>query len=219
MSVLSFVRRRPETRAQDKLGEHFAEAAYRELASVYTYDRLAQGLQEQGAPASLVTAARRAGQDKVRSARRLSRLCRCHGGTPRQPAIEPVRSRPLELIARDAAVEGCIKARFAGMLAQHQVEHASESNVRAVMRAIASDSLRHVALARRVVGWSTHRLGSAEQGRIQLEQGHALQALAARWTRPLDPEVRARVGLPDASVARQMVDKVLRELWELPGGP
>lgn len=92
-------------RPDSELGAFFALKAHLEAASVPAFERLAQELEEHGAPALLVRRARRSAQEEVRHARAMEALALRHGASIPEVVVEPFRPRSLEAMALENAVE------------------------------------------------------------------------------------------------------------------
>src|SRR6185295_13249702 len=122
--------------------------------SIHAFRRLARELRAHGAPSDLVNAARACARDEARHARTMARLARAHGATIDRVHVEDVGTRDLEAIARENAVEGCVGETYGALLAIWQAEHAADADVRAAMREIAPDEMRHAALAWAVATWA-----------------------------------------------------------------
>jgi hypothetical protein len=196
------LRRPARTKAASVLGEYFADAAFLEAASVPAFERLARELGVHGAPAELVRAAERSARDEVRHARTAARLARRYGAEPGVAHVTNARPRGLEAVARENAVEGCVRETFGAMLATWQAANAKDPAVRRSMARIASDETRHAALAWAVARWADARLDARARGRVRLARRAAARALERELARE-PPEVLVReAGVPRARVAR-----------------
>jgi hypothetical protein len=199
------------------LGAFFADASHLEAASIDAFRALREELAAVGAPAALLARAERARRDEVRHARMTARLARRFGAEPGAwslpPRVEERRERSLEAIALENAVEGCVRETFGALAGLWQAEHATEPAVRAAMRAIAADELRHAALAWSVATWLRPRLDEAGRARIDAAQREAIEALARELDDEPDRELRVRAGLPSAGAARRLLSALDAELW------
>ena len=104
-------------------------------------------LSEHDAPPSLVAAAERAARDEIRHAAMVSRLAIEHGAQLTPPPRSVKRLPSLFELARENAVEGCVRETYGALVCMLQAEAAAEPRLRKQMAAIASDEARHAALA------------------------------------------------------------------------
>jgi hypothetical protein len=158
-----------EPRAPDErsIGEYFATCAYFEAVSVHAFERLAAELAAHGAPARLVRAARRARRDEIRHARATRDIARRFGVEPSSPAPRDLPVRSLFDVARENAVEGCVRETYGAALALVRAARAEDPQVRAAMRSIGRDECRHAQLGWRVEAWASTRLGRAERAAVR----------------------------------------------------
>ena len=91
----------------------------------------------------------------------MAALARRAGATVPAPRMKKVAPRLLEEIARENAVEGCVNETFSAAIAAVQAACARDDRVRAAMRRIATDEMRHAELAWSVAGWIDTRLDAA----------------------------------------------------------
>jgi hypothetical protein len=174
--------RRPAGLARSKR-RGFAEQARLEAASVHAFARLACELEENGAPRGLIRSARRARRDEIRHARTMSRLAGI--GVP-NPRVAPFAKRSLVRVARENAIEGCVRETFGALLATWQAERADDPAVRRAMRTIAKDETRHAALSWRVAAWADRKLDAKQRARVRAARDRAVRELE----RELDPEMQ-----------------------------
>lgn len=190
------LRRRTSRRARSALGEYFAQAAYLETASVCAFERVARELRAHLAPAGLVSAARRSARDEVRHARIMREFAARHGASVVQPAVAPSRIRSLEEMARENAVEGCVRETYGALIATWQASRALDPAVRRSFSGIAADETRHAALAWAIAEWANGFLDAAARRRVSRARRDAAGRLRAEIARELPRELEARVGLP-----------------------
>jgi hypothetical protein len=163
------------------IGESLAVAAYLEAASVHAFDRLERELAAHHAPAGLRHASRRARRDEVRHTAMMARLARRRGAPvsfPNPPEPLPVRS--LFAIARENAIEGCVRETYGATAALVWANCAPDPEVAAVLRSIAADECRHAELAWDVAAWAAPRLSPDERRAIDLAMREAIQTLAEK---------------------------------------
>jgi hypothetical protein len=195
-------------------GTYFAEVARLEAASVDAFELLAMELRVHGAPSSLVRRARLAARDEVRHARAAGDLSRRFGKPPRAPSLGRSRPRSLSAMALDNAVEGCVHETFGALVAAWQARSAADRQVRAIMRRIARDEVRHAALGWDVMRWANGRLGSRARGQAARAAERAIARLEATFSgaNP-DSPLRAVSGLPSNAQARVMLRVLRDQLW------
>lgn len=190
--------------ASSAIGAHLAMSAWMEAASVTAFERMANELAAHGAPRALVAAARRAAKDEIRHARTMTRLARAHGVTPPAPRVRKRDVRSIEAVARENAVEGCIRETYGALLATWQSENAKDEDVRRAMRTIGRDERRHAALAMTVAEWIEPRLSDRAKARIERDKHRARVALSAELSQHVDGALAHAAGLPQPSTARRL---------------
>jgi hypothetical protein len=149
--------------------------AWLEAMSVLAFCRLARELRAHGAPEELVRASLRAAGDEVAHARIMRALARRRGEVtiPLRIEIDSV-VRPLESIARENAIEGCVNETFGAILATWHARHGKDAAMREAMRRIAPDELRHAALAWAIAAWSERRLSAGGRSRVEVARADAI---------------------------------------------
>lgn len=165
--------RRGATRAGRLLGI----MAQLEAASVHAFIRLANELRAHGAPPELQARALRAARDEVRHARVMTRLAQSKGSSTGKVRAPSMHVRPLEDIAVENAVEGCVRETFGAALAMVEAETARDAAVRAAMARIAPDETRHAELAWDVGAWLDTQLSDDARARVRLARTQAAEAL------------------------------------------
>lgn len=157
-------------------GELLARMATLEAEAVPAFRRLAHELAAFGAPRKLRRRASRSRKDEERHARTMTSLARRHGCLPAS-IIEPAHALPLrslEEVALENALEGCIRETYGAWNAVKQSREARDAELRATMKRIAGDELRHAELAWEIHAWAMKRLDRRQQARIVL-------AMRATW--------------------------------------
>ncbi len=208
--------RRPRTAAlgeHDVLGRYFAEAAHLEAASVGAFRALRRELLAHGAPRALVRAAERAVADEKRHARVTGTTARRFGARAPKPRVRSRKVRPLEAIALENAVEGCVRETFGALTALHQAEAAGDPEVRAMMARIAEDETRHALLGWQVAAWVESRLDAPARTRVAAARRRAVRELRAEAALEPPAELRGTAGLPGAARSRMMLDAMEQALW------
>jgi len=196
-------------------GDFFARCAWLEAAAVHAFRRLARELATHGAPERLVRRARVAARDEVRHARATATLARRLGGRPRRPAVPKLRVRRLEAMARENAVEGCVRETYGALVAMWQARRASDPAVASALARIARDEARHASIAWQVAAWVKPRLGASARARVEQARREALADLRVEIGAEPPSDVVRQAGVPTAAQAEclldAMVENVLRD--------
>lgn len=190
------------------VGRYFAHAARLEAASVLAFRRLARELGLHGAPPSLVARAIASARDEVRHARLVGRLAVAFGGRRRGIARTTLTTRPLDEIAIENAVEGCVRETFGALVASWQALTARAPEVRRTMRLVAADERRHAELAWSVARWAEPRLSRAARRRLHIARREALARLEADVAVAPPRALVAVAGLPPVPAARRLLADV-----------
>jgi hypothetical protein len=197
----------------DALAGYFEQAAYLEAASVHAFARLADELRAHGAPATLSFAAERAAADEVRHARVMARLARRYGGTPTLPPAGSRDIRPLAEVARENAVEGCVRETYGALIAWLQTTVAGDRQIQRAFRRIAADETAHAQLAWWVAKWCHSQLAPAARRAVLAAQQLAVVQLTHEIEVEPAAELVSVAGLPPRAVARRLVAEAERTLW------
>lgn len=200
----------PSTGAADALGAWLAANAHTEAASIDAFDIFAAELAAHRAPAAFILAAQSAIADERRHAGAVSRLAARRGAVVPPVSISRGPVRDLEAVARENAVEGCVRETYAALLAWRQARTATDPAIRDAMAGIARDETRHAALAWAVDDWSQALLPPAARRRVREARREALERLENAPLSSLSRLDREQAGLPDDGEAVRMV----RELAE-----
>ncbi len=195
------------------LGAYFAQTAELEAASVHAFLALGAALSVHAAPPSLAARARAAAAEEVRHARAVSRLARTFGGRPRAPRVSPQGVPMLEALARDNAVEGCVRETYGALVAHHQGSFARDARIRRLYRSIAVDETRHAALSWDIADWARARLGRAANRRILACREEAALALNSSAKATLPAAFTERAGLPGPEAAAVLLKQLDVTLW------
>jgi len=190
-------------------GDLFAAMSLNAAAAVVAYRELARELHAFGAPRSLRDRVRRAAWDSIRHTRFADGLALRFGSEPERPMIHARRPRTLAELARDNAVDGCIREAWSAALALWQAEYALAPIVREAMRDFAHDKMRHAQLA-----WDIHRwaIGRIEESEVLAVDEASRKAIARILRAPvpfLTPATLRQVGLPSPKTARALAHAVL----------
>ncbi|MBK6463122.1 MAG: ferritin-like domain-containing protein [Myxococcales bacterium] len=203
----------PDAAGAPSVGRFFARAAELEGASVVSFRRLAGELARAGAPQRLVRRAKRAARDEVRHARVTARLARRHGVSPLRPRVEGVGARGLNAVARENAVEGCVRETYGAVVAHVQAARAEDPTIRAAMSAIAADETRHAELSWRLHRWSLRNLTGTQRDDVRRAMTEAVSALRAELRVAPEAELAKRAGVPSPALAASLMDELERTIW------
>jgi hypothetical protein len=159
-----------------------------EAGSIEAFRSMRDELVAHGAPKRLVRAAERAIRDEMRHVRQTAALARRFGEEPIAPLPVPPRAiRPLVEMAVENAVEGCVRETYSALECAWQAEMSTDPVVRATMKRIARDEMRHLALAWAVHSWAKGRLSPDARARVLDAQRDAIATL--RGELRADPHV------------------------------
>jgi hypothetical protein len=187
--------------ARHPVGALFAEAYRLEAASVRAFQHLARELTAHRAPRRLVERACTSAAEEVRHARVTASLARRYGARPIRPSYRgDLHVRPLDAVAEENACEGCVRETFGALVGAWQAGHAQDPRVRASMRSIARDELRHAELAWDVAAWSEPKLRFGRRRALREARQRTMAALVRECTEPTAECVRL-AGLPSAGTA------------------
>lgn len=155
---------------------------------------------------------RTARADEIRHARTMTRLARKHGGDPRPPRIGRRCLRSLGAIARENAVEGCVRETYGALVAGWQAEHAQRLDVRRAMKRIYADETAHAELAWDVHAWITTKLSADERALVDAAMRRAFAELADAARTALPDAWVVELGLPRPPQARRLVRDLVASL-------
>jgi hypothetical protein len=202
-----------ERHALSPAGRFLVRMAHLEAASVIAFERLAHELEAHGAPWRLRRSALRASRDEVRHARIATRLAKRAGGSVREPLVRKSRERSLVAMAVENAVEGCVNETFGAAIAMAQSMAAPDPRLRAAMRQIARDEMRHAQLAWSVAEWVDRRLSEPERAWVTKARTRAARALIRATCSRVERELIDDLGLPPPRVAHAIAVDLAAALW------
>lgn len=194
--------------AAGPLGAWLAANAYLEAASIDAFEILATELGAHRAPRGLIRAARAAMADERRHAQSVGYLAASRGAVPPAVSVNRGPVRDVESIARENAVEGCVRETYAALLACRQARAATDPAIRAAMAGIAWDETRHAALAWAVDDWLHPRLTPAGRRRVREARREAIEALVETPLTGMSSVDLAEAGLPDEDDAARMAGEL-----------
>jgi hypothetical protein len=197
------------------LQAYFSATTALECAAITAFERLADELEHYNAPTELVTRSRASANDERRHTRMMASLAARHGAvvTPEKPTGGAPRA--LQAIARENAVEGCVRETYAALLAHWQADHACDPEVAQVYRVIAEDETRHAQLAWDVALWIEPKLDADERVLLDSERVVAVTTLLREMTIAIPSELVRRVGVPDATAASRLIRGLAKHLWHV----
>lgn len=195
--------------ATSAAGAWLAQAAWLEAASVHAFARLARELAGRGAPRALVRGALAAAGDEIRHTALMTRLARRYGGTVPAPEVGAFAERPLEALAIENAVEGCVRETWGAVIALWQSHTARDAEVRRAFRTIASDEIRHAALAWAIDRWAAPLLDDDARARA----GAAREAAARELLEGGETAALPALGIPDGAELRRLAARTQAALW------
>jgi hypothetical protein len=190
-------------------GDLFAAISLHTAAAVIAYRQLGRELAELGAPRSLRDRARRAAWDSIRHTRFADGLSLRFGSEPERPMVHAQRPRSLAELARDNAVDGCVREAWSAALALWQAEYALAPIVREAMRDFAHDKMRHAQLAWDIHRWAIGRIEEAEVLAVDEASRRAIARILRAPVPFLTPATLRQVGLPAPKTARELAHAVL----------
>lgn len=189
-------------------GDLFATMSLHAAASVRAYRQLGRELAAHGAPRTLRDRVRRATWDAIRHTRFADGLSLRFESEPARPMVHARRIRTLAQLAKDNAVEGCVREAWSAALALWQAEYARAPLVREAMRDFAHDKMRHAQLA-----WDIHRwaIGRIDENEVAAVDEASRRAIARIFRAPvpfLSPATQRTVGLPEPKTAKALAHAV-----------
>lgn len=154
------VGRRPAGLVSSPTGGWFARAAHLEAASIQAFRVLARELALHDAPRTLIAEAERSARDEIRHAAIMTRLARRFGEEATPTRVEARAPRSLFEIARENAIEGCVRETYGAVEAILLAEVETDPEVARAMHAIAIDEARHAELAWSIAAWARPQLSN-----------------------------------------------------------
>ncbi len=200
-------------RSRGAVGALLADIAGLEAAAVAAFGELAVELRHHGAPAALVAASVRARHDEIRHAGTMAALARRYGAHASAPRVRAMPPRPLETLARDNAIEGCVRETFGAAVAHVQARQARDPMVRRVFASIARDETRHAALSWSLAAWAEARMGARARQRIARDRAEAVARLRGELVRGHGPAAHVELGMPTQAQAQRLFDGLDAALW------
>lgn len=208
--------KRDRAAAPSVVGQHFARCARLEAASVTAFQRLHDELAAHGAPQYLLRRIKAAVRDEVRHARQTAALAEGHGARPLRASVRARRSRSLFYIARENAVEGCVRETYGALVGLWQAGHIADPAIARQLQRIAQDELNHATLSWDIANWLAPRLSARQNRALMRAQAGALAALQRELATPPHGDLVKHVGLPDRTAALSLLHELRARLWPAP---
>lgn len=161
----------------------------------------------------LVSWALRAAGDEIDHARVTATLAYKHGGQLGAPLSVPA-SQPKSLfeLARENAVEGCVRETFGALVAAYQAETAADPEIAATMRAIAQDEADHAALGHEIDAWLRPLLSEPQRAQVEKARLEAIATFAQGMALEHQAGVHEAAGFPRPEVAARLHQSLFRHL-------
>ena len=173
--------------------------AWAERDSAARYARLQQSMQTRGAPANLIDACRRAGQDEARHAD----ICAANATrfevhdpyaerpTPAEP-LGPAALPPAERLTYELVAFACVTESLNASLLLETHDRATEEGIRSAVHGLLADEVQHARLGWAWLAWSRQQgevgwLARYAPAMLEAAASKNLSdpaALCARWSRP-----------------------------------
>jgi hypothetical protein len=116
-------------------------------------------------------------------------------------------------MARENAVEGCVRETYGAALALIGAARAEHHEVRKALCTIARHECRHAELSWQVAEWATALLGARQRGTIRHAMRRAVAELASVDEEAIDDEARGVVGMPSGAERRALVGALDRRVF------
>ncbi len=167
----------------ETVGERLAFQAYYEAASVFAFEDLAAtlGAAVRGGAvecAGLAARAEKAAGEETVHAASMAALAAQYGVVATLPKRPASRREMIEL-ARENAIEGCVRETFGALVAAHQARFATRADLRLAFAGLADDEASHASLS-----WDLHAyfctvLGPSVAAELDAAREAAFDAFAA----------------------------------------
>ncbi len=190
-----------------------SESAALEAASVPAFLMLADDLRALHAPSELIEQAVGSARDEIRHAAMVAFLSAQEGGEPIVVEVPRRARKTLFEVARENAVEGCVRETYGALVGMYQAQFAKDPAYRAAMGSIANDETQHAELSHRIAAWAEPQLSANERALIQRERLQFIAGLRASAEQEHASEIHDRAGFPRPAVAFAMLDALEKNLW------
>jgi hypothetical protein len=205
--------RRTDARGPGALATYFSQMAHLEAASVPAFRRMLGELSALRAPTALLARVARAIREEQRHAKVIGRIARRFGGSVPAPRMPTLRRRKVEAMARENAIEGCVRETYGALVAIWQAEHAADLEIRSTMTRVADDETKHAALSMEAARFYDRKLDARARARVSSAKRRAIRELYEAARHAPHDELVAVAGLPSASQARRLVDALQAQVW------
>jgi hypothetical protein len=211
--------RRPEGLEQTgvaafaSVGNYFACAAHLEAAAVIAFERLTDELAVLGAPDAILRRTKRAEDEERTHVAIMSALARRFGAEPLPARAEPAAERGVFDIARENVVEGVVRETFGAVLALWRCANAKDPSVRAELRSLAEDEVRHAELSWDLHAWLLERLSPSERADIERDARAAIAELCVSVEATADDSLVDMGIVPRPDEALVMLGALREQAW------
>lgn len=195
-----------------RLARTLAVYAQLESAAELAQIELETAARQAGAPDALLRKCRQAVADERAHAEILGGWARAHGADLLRPKVEAPEDRRAAVVFALNAVEGCVHAAFAAVMADISSQRATSGELRRMYRRIAEDEARHTELAWGLHRWYFAQVGDSERATLVLAQGQALERLPSRAV-ALAHRVPPCLGRPRGETLRGVARRFVAELY------
>ncbi len=199
--------------ADDVVGSWLAEAAHAESGSWMALRAVGRELRAHDAPRELVSTARAVSAAALNNAAMLETLALRWGVRPRQPKVVSIAVRPLESLAVENAMEGCVRETWAALEARYQSLAARDPVIRRTMERVACDGVRHAEFSWAVDAWARRRLEREARKRVERSRLDAAQDLLGALCIERQRDLCVEAGLPTVATARGLAGALCEALW------
>jgi hypothetical protein len=127
--------------------------------------------------------------------------------------VERLPTRPLDVVALENAVEGCVRETYGALVASYQAAHARDPEIAREMEAIARDETRHAALSWAVARWIAPRLAPEARARMAARCAEAIASLRREVDAEVPCDVVTAAGLPRAQQQHALLAVLEAQTW------
>jgi hypothetical protein len=186
------------------LGKSFAAMAANEVEAVFAFEQLSRELAQHGLDDSFIEAALKSALQEREHAEVMSRATRATGGSFEVQRNE-FESRTAFEIAKDNAVQGCVREHFGSLVGLFQSVNATSSLVRHSMAAVTKDEISHGAFSMELAQKLESLLTVSERRHVRELQRRALGELSSTLLNGHTESGRQELGLPNADQLNDLV--------------
>lgn len=201
----------------ETVGERLAFQAYYEAASVFAFQDLAATLRTAvgtGAAecAGLAAHAERAAGEETVHAASMAALATRYGVVAPRPERPRVSRREMIELARENAVEGCVRETYGALVAAHQARFATRADLRLAFAAIAADEASHASLSWDLHAYFCSVLGPSVAAELDAAREAAFEAFATDAANRTESFTGCVLGIPRGRRAVALVAALRQSL-------